>query len=381
MAQQTSTNWGAMYSKNDIRGTGLCAVCKKSFPTMQLKMCAGCKMAGPYCGKNCQAKDWRAQHKQVCGKSDLQIEVFKDPIEICAKKLVKNLRANPRLTCFPTAKGMTSLVSLVQEARSNFSGQGFYIQVFPDRKGLRDFDYGISINRAGVHDYGPNFNSRGMYIPWPLDLDPSSEEYDLQQRLVQLGIDDAMSSLKESEFVAGVCLEKGEGLHFAIFDCEAENIVKQPRDTAFVATQLVLKIESDPAYLQCRNQMRKLRQHFPGVLMLGNIISRGELYFSKSDLKKVNPDLLLKELIHAGLALVGRGQGNVAGYGMEDGTGSNQGMCSMFPAYATLVAQHKDFIMREDVFVGFFLLENDHNENTVQNPKKHLVMRMFKIQL
>ena len=43
-----------------------CVICRKSGP---LKKCAGCS-AVSYCGKECQAADWR-RHKRLCNKNDL----------------------------------------------------------------------------------------------------------------------------------------------------------------------------------------------------------------------------------------------------------------------------------------------------------------------
>ena len=42
-----------------------CGCCKKSGSLVQLKNCTGCKTA-KYCSKDCQAKDWKRNHKSHC---------------------------------------------------------------------------------------------------------------------------------------------------------------------------------------------------------------------------------------------------------------------------------------------------------------------------
>ena len=277
----------------EILVTRACDSCKKYFPSADLKFCSSCKTGGPYCGRQCQIKGWKAGHRQQCKANENSPK--DDSIERASRKLLELLFAYADVRCIHHP--IHGLMSISDVCRNYFQPRGPGILILQLRDGidLEQFIFEIQLFITGqlTKDFDGIRVPQHEYVPiGEVGRSP------FLNRLQALGIDSVVKNLTLSQYVLGIVTGDIPALHALVFEQNTAGIPKPKKLVSTMArsADLCEKIQTDPAFAQCRKHMSKLKTK-PGVVWIRNIFDHKKHDYERGELNKVTPELLSRDLI------------------------------------------------------------------------------------
>ncbi|CAJ1937992.1 unnamed protein product [Cylindrotheca closterium] len=317
---------------------GGCSCCKQYFNSEDLKYCTACKTGGPYCGKTClpgqslevrtqeamQEEQW-TQKSRCLSIGDIAREGFEE--------------AGPGVMVLHLEHG-TDLEQFIVEIQTCVTGT----QVL-------DFD-GIGLPEIVYVEYP--FKYPSPFGPFDMTKD------DLQRRFKALDMDSFMKNLTMSQYALGITVGTDPTLHLISFE---QNTTGIPKSTKLVSSisrgeTLRARIETNAAFSQCREFMGKFKVR-PGVVWIRNIFDHDRNYFERTELEKVTPELLLKDLIQHQVDMGRQAMefSCACRFVSEDGTGgaANEDFGGECPAWwLAFVEDRLEDITDPNTLVGYF---------------------------
>mmetsp|Transcript_40660 Transcript_40660/g.98244 ORF Transcript_40660/g.98244 Transcript_40660/m.98244 type:complete len:404 (+) Transcript_40660:71-1282(+) len=357
-----------------------CCCCGKYFKADDLKYCSACNTGGPYCGKACQVKDWKTGgHKQQC-KPSKEPKTSASSVERASVILLEQLFA------YADAKLVDRYemgkMSISDIARVAFQHAGPGVLMLPIDSGWEVerciLDFQIAV--AGNLHLDPGFE--GIHLPemeyMEIPFNPF-KHVDFQFRLKALDIGSIMENLTMSQYLLGITV--GSTLHLLTFEQNTAGIPKSKKLISAVsrADSLKKRIETDPAFERCRQFMNNLNTQ-PGVVWIRNLFDTDRGEFDRSELDKVTPELLLKDLIQYQVEVARQVSAHTCAcfYIAENGNqvGAKQCFHGEVPSWwESFLDQHLEDILDPHTIVGFF--DTALFSNSQMSSKKVFVFKPF----